>query len=156
MLSESACVSDVRHRSPTPWGEWPRELGGHRAVGMTGLVEAPLAKLHPTHACFVAQSRPALCEPVDCRPPAPLSVDSPGKNPGVGCLFLLQGTFPTQRLNQRLLHLLPCQAGSLPLAPPGKPFMVSTMIFSCLLRLEVKVPRMDSSRLHDPDILCLH
>ena len=76
---------------------------------MTGLVEAPLAKLHPTHACFVAQSRPALCEPVDCRPPAPLSVDSPGKNPGVGCLFLLQGTFPTQGLNPGLLCLLHCR-----------------------------------------------
>ena len=28
--------------------------------------------------------------------------DSPGKNTGVGCHFLLQGIFPTQRLNSRL------------------------------------------------------
>ena len=32
--------------------------------------------------------------------------DSPGKNTGVGCHALLQGIFPTQGLNQHLLHLL--------------------------------------------------
>ena len=30
--------------------------------------------------------------------------DSPGKNTRVGCLFLLQGIFPTQGLNPGLLH----------------------------------------------------
>ena len=30
--------------------------------------------------------------------------DSPGKNTGVGCHFLLQGIFPTQESNQGLLH----------------------------------------------------
>ena len=30
--------------------------------------------------------------------------DSPGQSPGVGSLFLLQGIFPTQGLNQGLLH----------------------------------------------------
>ena len=30
--------------------------------------------------------------------------DFPGKNTGVGCHFLLQGTFPNQRLNMHLLH----------------------------------------------------
>ena len=30
--------------------------------------------------------------------------DSPGKNTGVGCHFLLQGIFPTQGLNPGLLH----------------------------------------------------
>ena len=34
---------------------------------------------------------------------APLSWDSPGKNTGVGCYFFLQGIFPTQGLNLRLL-----------------------------------------------------
>ena len=47
--------------------------------------------------------------------------DSPGKNTGVGCCALLQRIFPTQGLNLCLLHLLHWQAGSLPLAPPGKP-----------------------------------
>ena len=47
--------------------------------------------------------------------------DSPGKNTGVGCHALLQGIFLTQGSNPRLLCLLLWQAGSLPLAPPGKP-----------------------------------
>ena len=45
--------------------------------------------------------------------------DSPGKSTGAGCYALLQGIFQTQGSNPRLLHLLPWQAGSLPLAPPG-------------------------------------
>ena len=35
---------------------------------------------------------------------APLSMDSPGKNIGVGCHFLLQRIFLTQGLNSDLLH----------------------------------------------------
>ena len=46
--------------------------------------------------------------------------DSPGKNTGVGCHFLLQGIFPTQGSNPRLLCRLHWQAGSPPLAPPGR------------------------------------
>ena len=46
--------------------------------------------------------------------------DSPGKNTGVGCHALLQGTFPTQGWNPCLLHLLHSQADSLPLEPPGR------------------------------------
>ena len=38
----------------------------------------------------------------------------------MGCHALLQGISLTQGLNPRLLHLLRWQAGSLPLAPPGK------------------------------------
>ena len=45
----------------------------------------------------------------------------PDKNVGVGCHFLLQGIFPTQESNSCFLHLLHWHAGSLPLAPPGKP-----------------------------------
>ena len=45
--------------------------------------------------------------------------DSPGKNTEVDCHVLLQGIFPTWGSNLCLLHWL---AGSLPLAPPGKPF----------------------------------
>ena len=46
--------------------------------------------------------------------------DSSGKSTGVGCHALLQGTFPTQGLNPRLLCLLHWQAGSLLLAPLGQ------------------------------------
>ena len=46
--------------------------------------------------------------------------DSLGKNTGEGCHALLQGIFPTQESDPCLLCLLRWQAGSLPLAPPGK------------------------------------
>ena len=50
----------------------------------------------------------------------PCPWDSPGKNTRVGCNFLLQGIFVTQRLNPCLLCLLHWQVGPLPTAPPGK------------------------------------
>ena len=52
---------------------------------------------------------------------APLSVGLSRQEDWSGLLCPPQGTFPTQGLNLRLLHLLPWQAGSLPPAPPGKP-----------------------------------
>ena len=62
-----------------------------------------------------------LCNPMDCSPPGS-SVHGilQAKNTGVVCHALLQGIFPIQRSNQHLLYLLHWQAGSLPLAPPGK------------------------------------
>ena len=45
----------------------------------------------------------------------------------MGCYGLLQGIFPTQGLNRCLLSLLHWQAGSLPLAPPGKPLSVTAL-----------------------------
>ena len=54
----------------------------------------------------------------------------PGKNSGfkekkkiVGCHFLLQGIFLTQRSNPHLLSLLHWQVGSFPTVPPGKSFL---------------------------------
>ena len=47
--------------------------------------------------------------------------NSPSKNTGVDCHFLLQRIFPTQGLNPCLQHLLHWQADSLPVVPPGKP-----------------------------------
>ena len=76
------------------------------------------------HVCFYAkslQSCPTVCDPMDCSPPgSSVHGDSPGKNTGVGCHTLLQGVFLTQGFNPCLLRLLHWQAGSLPLAPPGK------------------------------------
>ena len=40
---------------------------------------------------------------------APLSLDSPGKNTGMGCHALLQGIFPTLGSNSSLLGLLHCR-----------------------------------------------
>ena len=61
--------------------------------------------------CLVAQSCPALCNPMDCSPPgSSVHGDSPGKNTGVGCHALLQRIFPTQGLNPGLPHCrwIPC------------------------------------------------
>ena len=56
-----------------------------------------------------AQLCPALCDPVDCSPPGFYPWDSPGKNTGVSCHFLLQGIFPTQGSNRSLLCFLHCR-----------------------------------------------
>ena len=49
------------------------------------------------------------------------SWDSPGKDTGVGCHFLLQGIFLTRGSNLCLLCLLHWQAGSLPLGSLRNP-----------------------------------
>ena len=62
------------------------------------------------------QSCLTLCDPMDCSLPGSfVHGDSPGKNTGVCCHYLLQGIFPTQGLSQPLLCLLHWQAGSLSL-----------------------------------------
>ena len=53
--------------------------------------------------------------------------DSLGKNTRVGCHFLLQGIFPIQGSNLHLLCLLHWQVDSLPLMPPGKPNLKTTL-----------------------------
>ena len=51
--------------------------------------------------------------------------DFPGKNTGVGCHFLLQGIFLTQRSNSHLLCLRHWQMNSLPLSHQGFPYISS-------------------------------
>ena len=63
--------------------------------------------------------------------------DSPGKDSGVGCHILFQGIFSTQGLNPHLLHLLPWQVDSLPLAPPGKPPKVVAHVSSWEWKMKV-------------------
>ena len=53
---------------------------------------------------LVAQLCPILCYPMDYSLQAPLSMDSPGRNTGVGNHFLLQRIFSTQGSNPGLLH----------------------------------------------------
>ena len=63
-----------------------------------------------------------LCDPMDYSPRGfCIHWDSPGKNTGVGCQFLLQEIFLTQGSNPCLLSLLRWQVSSLLLVPPGKP-----------------------------------
>ena len=54
------------------------------------------------HTCTLSPvSHARLCDPVD---QVPLSMRSPGKTAGVGSHALLQGIFPTPRLNMPLLY----------------------------------------------------
>ena len=61
--------------------------------------------------------------------------DSPAKNIGASCHALLQGIFWIQGSNLHLSCLLHCQAGSLPLPPPGRPNRKTRALLSCLLLL---------------------
>ena len=58
-----------------------------------------------TVLCLAAQSCLTLCDPIDgSRPGSSIHWDSPVKNTGVSCHFLLQGIFSTQGSNPGLLH----------------------------------------------------
>ena len=53
-------------------------------------------RLHAAAAAKSLQSCPTLCDPIDGSPPGSRLWDSPGKNTGVGCHFLLQcGKLPS-------------------------------------------------------------
>ena len=78
-------------------------------------------------AAKLLQLYPTLCDRMDCSLPG-FSVygNSPGKNTGVSCHFLLQGIFPTQGSNRSLLsllHLLHWQVHSFTTESPGKPLV---------------------------------
>ena len=61
--------------------------------------------MHCAVPCLVTQLCPILCNPINCSPPgSTVHGDSPGKNTSMDCHALLQGIFPTQRLNPGLPH----------------------------------------------------
>ena len=69
-----------------------------------------------THAmCMLGakslQLSPTLCDSMNCMEPTKAFCpwDSPGKNTGVDCHFLLHGIFPTQGSTLCLLCLLNCR-----------------------------------------------
>ena len=69
--------------------------------------------------------------------------DSPGKNNGVGCHFLLKGIFQIQGLNPHFLCLLHWQEGSLPLMPPenqGDLLSSHSISYENLLHLPLQFP----------------
>ena len=76
------------------------------AYGVTTNAEKPEPQCCPHCVlCFIAQSCPTLCDPMDCTPPgSSVHGDSPGKHTGIDDHALLQGIFPTQGLNPGLPH----------------------------------------------------
>ena len=99
-----------------------RPLSDQSGSGIWGWVTITQSFCSKRLRCMRAQlpkSRLTLCGPLDCSPPgSSVHGDSPGKNTGVGCHFLLQGIFLTQGLNP---GSPPLQVDSLPSEPPGKP-----------------------------------
>ena len=105
--------------------------------------------MHQHAHCF---SHVQLSDSMDCSlPGSSVHEDSPGKNTEVGCHELLQGIFPTQGSNPRLLCLLNWQAGSLPLVTPGKP--ISSMCCAVLSHL-VMSDSLQPHRLQPARLLC--
>ena len=78
-----------------------------------------MLQLRPGDVCMLLC--PTLCDPWTVPPPGS-SVHGilQANYAGLGCYTLLQGIFPTQGSNPRLLCLLHGQESSLPLASPGK------------------------------------
>jgi len=56
----------------------------------TGETNNIVQQLYSAAAAKSLQSCPTLCNPIDGSPPGSRPWDSPGKNTGVGCHFLLQ------------------------------------------------------------------
>ena len=79
-----------------PFMGWDGDEGGGRF---------PCRLSREEFLCKYAQLCPTLCDPMDYSPTRLLCPPNPpSKNPGVGCHSLLQGIFPNQGLNPRLLH----------------------------------------------------
>ena len=109
-----------------PSGRQPQGQSSKKSLGVRGcLNKMPENITLFTVTCAVVScfSRVQLYVTLWTEKPArlPCPWNSPGKNTGVGCCALFQVISLTQGSNLLLLCLLHWQAGSLPLAPPGKP-----------------------------------
>ena len=58
---------------------------------------------------------------MDCSPPGSSILDSPGKNTGAGCHFLLQGNLPDPGIKLAILGSSAMAGGFFTTEPPGKP-----------------------------------
>ena len=86
----------------SPWGRKESDMIEHEyCTLLRGWISAPDVE-HVLSSSVVSDSLwpHGLCS----TPGAYVHGDSPGKNIGVGCHTLLQGIFPTQRLNPGLLQ----------------------------------------------------
>ena len=100
---------------------------------------------------LIVQSRPTLCNPMDCSPPvSSVHGDSPDKNTGVGCHALLQGIFPTQGSNPDLPH---CRQILYPLSHQGSPSVYGWLPKSSSLDLLSKIQNCISNCFFDISIL---
>ena len=106
-------------RSPGEWKGYPLQYSG--LENSMDCIDMELWRVRHDWVTFTCRLYTCniLATPWQpCQAPCPW--DSPGKNTGVGCHFLLQGIFPTQGSDLRLLHW---QTDSLPLSHQGSPAM---------------------------------
>ena len=98
------------HLSTGDPGEGQARLGGAGLAGVMVRRDVSYdSSLFPRsdlqRSCLATQSCPTLLRPHGLWPAGVLCPwNSPGKNTGVGCHFLLQGVFPTQGSNPHVLH----------------------------------------------------
>ena len=127
----------MKHQSPIclywKWGfgEVIRSRGWGLMNGINALIKKTLeSSLIPSAMCVCMLSCSVMSDfllPLGLQPTRLLCPwNSPGKNTGVDCHFLLQGIFPTQGSNPCLLHLLQRQVDSIPLSHLGSPCYVRT------------------------------
>ena len=109
----------------SPWGRKESDMTEHLNwtelvsslnVSWVGSTRCSTMEYLLLFSCWVVSDSFMTAETVTHQ--SPLSWDFLGKNTGVGCHFLLQGSFPTQGLNPSLLHW---QAGFLPLSCQRSP-----------------------------------
>ena len=113
----------------------PRD-GSPPGSPVPGVLQARALEWVPLPSLVVSDSlRPHGLQPIRLICPW----DSPGKNFGVGCHFLLQGIFLTQGSNPHHLCLLHWQAGSLLLVSPEKPWQQHWILTSIVALLSVGV-----------------
>ena len=101
----------------------PSHPRSHRPSTLNTLPAPCCCCLVTSHVWLFCNLQTVACQPL-------YSWDLPGKNTGVGCHFLLQGIFLTQRWNP---HLLNWQVDSLPLSHQGIPLPAPLLLFSCLV-----------------------
>ena len=94
---QCSCLENPRDREP---GGLP-SMGSHRVGHVQSWTQ--LNTFHSFQCVLVTQLCLTLCDPMELQPTRLLCAwNSPGKNTGVGCHFLLQGIFLTQGSNSGL------------------------------------------------------
>ena len=141
------CFSQTKQYDAVVGAQWIWKL---LQSGTFSLVNSDILCILVCMRAKSPQSCPILCDPMDCSPPGPFCPwDSQGKNTGMGCHAYLWGIFPTQGSNPYLLCLLHWQAGSWPLAPPGKPLIFISLYPMCLAHSRVQSTE-EMKYLHSP------
>ena len=86
--------------------KWKRKLTGHLIpIRCSPPISLSVLWLSCVVLCLVTQLCSTFCDRMESNlPGSSVHVDSPGRNTGMGCHFLLQQILPTQGSNPGLLH----------------------------------------------------